>query len=106
MQIVKKWRNIFGVGRFDSGSIQFEKWLTKETVKWVKLNGYAEANRIMALIGPSGSGKSTLLVALAGSFLFFFFSPNITICFPFSFPDRISHLVKFVNLILCQLLLD
>ncbi|XP_014495292.1 ABC transporter G family member 15-like [Vigna radiata var. radiata] len=30
------------------------------------LNGYAEPNRIMALIGPSGSGKSTLLAALAG----------------------------------------
>ncbi|KAK7396233.1 hypothetical protein VNO78_17093 [Psophocarpus tetragonolobus] len=30
------------------------------------LSGYAEPNRIMALIGPSGSGKSTLLAALAG----------------------------------------
>nr|XP_007162175.1 hypothetical protein PHAVU_001G130600g [Phaseolus vulgaris]ESW34169.1 hypothetical protein PHAVU_001G130600g [Phaseolus vulgaris] len=31
------------------------------------LTGYAEPNRIMALIGPSGSGKSTLLAALAGA---------------------------------------
>ncbi|XP_045825395.1 ABC transporter G family member 15-like [Trifolium pratense] len=30
------------------------------------LNGYAEPNRIMAVMGPSGSGKSTLLDALAG----------------------------------------
>ncbi|KAK7244556.1 hypothetical protein RIF29_39380 [Crotalaria pallida] len=30
------------------------------------LSGYAEPNRIMALMGPSGSGKSTLLDALAG----------------------------------------
>ncbi|GAU30071.1 hypothetical protein TSUD_332400 [Trifolium subterraneum] len=30
------------------------------------LSGYAESNRIMAIIGPSGSGKSTLLHALAG----------------------------------------
>ncbi|KAL2329218.1 hypothetical protein Fmac_022645 [Flemingia macrophylla] len=30
------------------------------------LNGYAEPNRIMAIMGPSGSGKSTLLDALAG----------------------------------------
>ena len=28
--------------------------------------GYAEPNRIMAIMGPSGSGKSTLLDALAG----------------------------------------
>ncbi|KAI9074854.1 hypothetical protein K1719_043162 [Acacia pycnantha] len=31
-----------------------------------RLNGYAEPNRIMAIMGPSGSGKSTLLDALAG----------------------------------------
>jgi len=31
------------------------------------LTGYAESNRIMAVIGPSGSGKSTLLAALAGA---------------------------------------
>ncbi|KAI4348676.1 hypothetical protein L6164_009372 [Bauhinia variegata] len=31
------------------------------------LSGYAEPNRIMALMGPSGSGKSTLLDALAGT---------------------------------------
>ncbi|KAJ7964070.1 ABC transporter G family member [Quillaja saponaria] len=30
------------------------------------LTGYAEPNRIMAIMGPSGSGKSTLLDALAG----------------------------------------
>ncbi|KAL5168849.1 ABC transporter G family member 15 [Glycine soja] len=30
------------------------------------LSGYAEPNRIMAIMGPSGSGKSTLLDALAG----------------------------------------
>ncbi|XP_057746190.1 ABC transporter G family member 15-like [Arachis stenosperma] len=30
------------------------------------LNGYAEPNRIMAIMGPSGSGKSTLLDSLAG----------------------------------------
>ncbi|KAK2416917.1 ABC transporter G family member [Trifolium repens] len=30
------------------------------------LSGYAESNRVMAIIGPSGSGKSTLLHALAG----------------------------------------
>ncbi|KAM7264013.1 hypothetical protein ACFE04_001696 [Oxalis oulophora] len=30
------------------------------------LNGYAEAGRILAIMGPSGSGKSTLLDALAG----------------------------------------
>ncbi|KAK7312170.1 hypothetical protein VNO77_35838 [Canavalia gladiata] len=30
------------------------------------LNGYAEPNKIMAIMGPSGSGKSTLLDALAG----------------------------------------
>ncbi|XP_019424918.1 PREDICTED: ABC transporter G family member 12-like [Lupinus angustifolius] len=30
------------------------------------LSGYAEPNRIMALMGPSGSGKSTLLDAMAG----------------------------------------
>ncbi|XP_027355162.1 ABC transporter G family member 15-like [Abrus precatorius] len=30
------------------------------------LNGFAEPNRIMAIMGPSGSGKSTLLDALAG----------------------------------------
>ncbi|KAI9161025.1 hypothetical protein LWI28_013731 [Acer negundo] len=30
------------------------------------LSGYAEPDRIMAIIGPSGSGKSTLLDALAG----------------------------------------
>ncbi|KAJ1408943.1 P-loop containing nucleoside triphosphate hydrolase [Sesbania bispinosa] len=30
------------------------------------LSGYAEPNRIMAVIGPSGSGKTTLLDALAG----------------------------------------
>lgn len=35
------------------------------------LSGYAEPNRIMAIMGPSGSGKSTLLDALAGSFLFY-----------------------------------
>ncbi|RDX60260.1 ABC transporter G family member 15, partial [Mucuna pruriens] len=29
------------------------------------LSGYAEPNRIMAIMGPSGSGKSTLLDALA-----------------------------------------
>jgi ABC-type lipoprotein export system ATPase subunit len=33
------------------------------------LNGYAEPNRIMAVMGPSGSGKSTLLDALAGLFV-------------------------------------
>ncbi|GAU35767.1 hypothetical protein TSUD_61270 [Trifolium subterraneum] len=33
------------------------------------LNGYAEPNKIMAVMGPSGSGKSTLLDALAGFFL-------------------------------------
>ncbi|WVZ01709.1 hypothetical protein V8G54_022515 [Vigna mungo] len=32
------------------------------------LSGYAEPNKIMAIMGPSGSGKSTLLDALAGSF--------------------------------------
>lgn len=31
-----------------------------------RLSGYAEPNRIMAIMGPSGSGKSTLLDALAG----------------------------------------
>jgi len=31
------------------------------------LSGYAEPNKIMAIMGPSGSGKSTLLDALAGS---------------------------------------
>ncbi|CAJ1912444.1 unnamed protein product [Sphenostylis stenocarpa] len=36
----------------------------KELLKGI--TGYAEPNRIMALIGPSGSGKSTLLAALAG----------------------------------------
>jgi ABC-type multidrug transport system ATPase subunit len=35
------------------------------------LNGYAEPNRIMAVMGPSGSGKSTLLDALAGLLLGF-----------------------------------
>ncbi|KAK0598028.1 hypothetical protein LWI29_030873 [Acer saccharum] len=30
------------------------------------LSGYAESDRIMAIMGPSGSGKSTLLDALAG----------------------------------------
>ncbi|KAJ1379960.1 P-loop containing nucleoside triphosphate hydrolase [Sesbania bispinosa] len=30
------------------------------------LSGYAQPNRIMAIMGPSGSGKSTLLDALAG----------------------------------------
>ncbi|KAL1351257.1 hypothetical protein AAHE18_06G083500 [Arachis hypogaea] len=30
------------------------------------ISGYAEPNRIMALIGPSGAGKSTFLDALAG----------------------------------------
>lgn len=30
------------------------------------LSGYAEPNRIMAIMGPSGSGKSTLLDSLAG----------------------------------------
>ncbi|WVZ01710.1 hypothetical protein V8G54_022516 [Vigna mungo] len=30
------------------------------------LSGYAEPNKIMAIMGPSGSGKSTLLDALAG----------------------------------------
>ncbi|KAH1141180.1 hypothetical protein AAZX31_12G019400 [Glycine max] len=30
------------------------------------LSGFAEPNRIMAIMGPSGSGKSTLLDALAG----------------------------------------
>ncbi|XP_038693212.1 ABC transporter G family member 15-like isoform X2 [Tripterygium wilfordii] len=30
------------------------------------LSGYAQADRIMAIMGPSGSGKSTLLDALAG----------------------------------------
>ncbi|KOM38754.1 hypothetical protein LR48_Vigan03g213600 [Vigna angularis] len=43
-----------------NGSSSAEKELLKG------LNGYAEPNRIMALIGPSGSGKSTLLAALAG----------------------------------------
>ncbi|KAK7378131.1 hypothetical protein VNO80_03568 [Phaseolus coccineus] len=38
------------------------------------LSGYAEPNRIMALIGPSGSGKSTLLAALAGKF-----APNVEV---------------------------
>ena len=33
------------------------------------LTGYAEPNRIMAVMGPSGSGKSTLLDALAGFYL-------------------------------------
>ncbi|WVZ08595.1 hypothetical protein V8G54_021941 [Vigna mungo] len=42
-----------------NGSSSAEKELLKG------LNGYAEPNRIMALIGPSGSGKSTLLAALA-----------------------------------------
>lgn len=37
------------------------------------LSGYAEPNRIMALIGPSGSGKSTVLAALAGTY----FSPSL-----------------------------
>lgn len=31
-----------------------------------RLTGFAEPNRIMAIMGPSGSGKSTLLDALAG----------------------------------------
>jgi len=44
-----------------NGSNSAEKELLKG------LSGYAEPNRIMALIGPSGSGKSTLLAALAGS---------------------------------------
>jgi ABC-type multidrug transport system ATPase subunit len=35
------------------------------------LNGFAEPNRIMAVMGPSGSGKSTLLDALAGLLLGF-----------------------------------
>ncbi|XP_021282424.1 ABC transporter G family member 12-like [Herrania umbratica] len=30
------------------------------------LNGFAEPDRIMAIMGPTGSGKSTLLDALAG----------------------------------------
>ncbi|KAJ1429995.1 P-loop containing nucleoside triphosphate hydrolase [Sesbania bispinosa] len=34
------------------------------------LSGYAEPNRIMAVIGPSGSGKTTLLDALAAFYLF------------------------------------
>jgi len=34
------------------------------------LSGYAEPNKIMAIMGPSGSGKSTLLDALAGSSLY------------------------------------
>ena len=32
-----------------------------------ELSGYAEPNRIMALMGPSGSGKSTLLDVFAGN---------------------------------------
>lgn len=31
------------------------------------LNGLAESDRIMAIMGPSGSGKSTILNALAGT---------------------------------------
>lgn len=30
-------------------------------------SGYAEAGKLMAIMGPSGSGKSTLLDALAGN---------------------------------------
>lgn len=30
-------------------------------------SGYAEAGKLMAIMGPSGSGKSTLLDALAGT---------------------------------------
>lgn len=47
------------------------------------LNGYAEPNRIMALIGPSGSGKSTLLAALAGASLH-----SLTI---FSYFNKLIH---------------
>lgn len=40
------------------------------------LSGYAEPNKIMAIMGPSGSGKSTLLDALAGSSLL----PSLCVC--------------------------
>ncbi|PRQ44774.1 putative sulfate-transporting ATPase [Rosa chinensis] len=39
------------------------------------VTGYAQPNRIMALMGPSGSGKSTLLDALAGRL-----PANVTMC--------------------------
>jgi ABC-type transport system involved in cytochrome bd biosynthesis fused ATPase/permease subunit len=32
-------------------------------------SGYAEAGKLMAIMGPSGSGKSTLLDALAGMYI-------------------------------------
>ncbi|KAM1093979.1 hypothetical protein FF1_009034 [Malus domestica] len=33
------------------------------------ISGYAEPDRMMALMGPSGSGKSTVLDALAGIYI-------------------------------------
>ena len=57
------------------------------------LSGFAQSNRIMAIMGPSGSGKSTLLDALAGIYhihkttlsfsfalLFSSFSDHINVC--------------------------
>ncbi|XP_031288160.1 ABC transporter G family member 15-like [Pistacia vera] len=44
-----------------------QNWRNGATRKLLHgLNGYAEPDRIMAIMGPSGSGKSTLLDALAG----------------------------------------
>lgn len=37
------------------------------------LSGYAQPDRIMAIMGPSGSGKSTFLDALAGIFIYTFY---------------------------------
>jgi len=47
------------------------------------LSGYAEPNKIMAIMGPSGSGKSTLLEALAGSSLLPSFPLITSVCMLF-----------------------
>lgn len=59
MRVCLVWEDLTVVARQDHSGGSKRKLLNG-------LNGYAESNRMMAVVGPSGSGKSTLIGALAG----------------------------------------
>ncbi|EXC04080.1 ABC transporter G family member 15 [Morus notabilis] len=58
------WENITVVAAENKKSIGKAESSSRKLLN--EISGYAEPNRIMALMGPSGTGKSTLLDAFAG----------------------------------------
>lgn len=65
------------------------------------LSGFAEPNRIMAIMGPSGSGKSTLLDALAG--LSPYLSPLVCVHVILILILLLSFLLSYGNVCVCGL---